>query len=235
MKAKKNSFDNFDEFAHDYRDIHSENIKISGADSLYFSEFKVKWIHSYFKKQPIRRILDLGAGDGTCLAYFNQYFPEASLSGIDVSVLSIEEAAAKRIPNTEVKVYNGETIPYADHEFDCILIATVLHHISFDLHPGILKEAYRVLKPGGKLFIIEHNPYNPVTRHIVNTCPFDKDAVLLKPSYTKGALKKAGFGSVKNYFILFLPRGGVFRILHFMEKYLSLLPAGAQYVSVGRK
>lgn len=229
------SFDNFDQFATDYRSIHNENIKLTGADSQYFSEFKVKWLKEYYGNQKVHAILDLGAGDGTCLSYFHQYFPESVLFGIDVSELSIEEAAAKKIPNTEVKVYDGINIPYGNNQFDMILVATVMHHIRFELHPPLMKEALRVLKPGGKIFIVEHNPYNPVTRHMVNTCPFDEDAVLLKPGYTTKLLKKAGFQSANNHFTLFFPRGGVFRAFHFMEKFLAPLPIGGQYVTVGQK
>lgn len=229
------SFDNFDEFAKDYRQIHNQNIKLTGADSHYFSEFKVKWLRDYYGQKPVQNILDLGAGDGTCLQYFSTYFPEAQLFGIDVSDLSIAEAAAKQIPNAEVKVYDGQHIPYADNSFDLILVATVMHHIRFELHEELMRESLRVLKPGGKIFIVEHNPHNPVTMHMVNTCPFDEDAVLLKPVYTKKLLKKTGFQLVKNHFTLFFPRGGVFRAFHFLEKHLSWIPVGGQYVAVGEK
>jgi len=234
-KPTENSFDNFDQFATDYRQIHNDNIRLTGADSHYFSEFKVKWLRQYYENQSVGHILDLGAGDGTCLTYFSQYFPESKLKGIDVSELSIEEAAAKKIPNTEVLAYDGTKIPFSDNQFDLILVATVMHHIRFELHDGLMKEALRVLKPGGKIFIVEHNPHNPVTMHMVNTCPFDEDAVLLKPAYTKTLLQKTGFKNVKNHFTLFFPRGGVFKAFHFLEKYLSPIPIGGQYVAVGEK
>jgi ubiquinone/menaquinone biosynthesis C-methylase UbiE len=234
-KPTENSFDNFDQFATDYRQIHNDNIKLTGADSQYFSEFKVKWLREYYQNQTVGHILDLGAGDGTCLTYFSQYFPESRLKGIDVSELSIEEAAAKKIPNAEVLAYDGSKIPFSDNQFDFILVATVMHHIRFELHEGLMKEALRVLKPGGKIFIVEHNPHNPVTMHMVNTCPFDEDAVLLKPAYTKTLLSKTGFKNVKNHFTLFFPRGGFFKAFHFMEKYLSPIPMGGQSVGVGEK
>jgi ubiquinone/menaquinone biosynthesis C-methylase UbiE len=234
-ESSEKSFDNFDEFARDYREIHNENIRLTGADSHYFSEFKVKWLREYYSSSEPAAILDLGAGDGTCLSYFSRYFPSAALFGIDVSEKSIEEAAAKEIPQTNVQAYNGKEIPYGHSSFDLILVATVMHHIRFELHEGLMKEAYRVLKPGGRIFIVEHNPWNPVTRHMVNTCPFDEDAVLLKPGYSLRLLKTCGFSKVKNHFTLFFPRGGVFRAFHFLEKYLGSVPVGGQYVTVGEK
>jgi len=235
IMGSESSFDNFDQFATDYRQIHNENLKLAGADSHYFSEFKVKWLREFLSKQMPAHILDLGAGDGTCLQYFSQNFPNAQMKGIDISELSIQEAAAKNLPQTEVKVYDGTHIPYPDNTFDLTLVATVMHHIRFDLHPPLMKEAYRTLKPGGKMVIWEHNPYNPVTCHMVNTCPFDEDAVLLAPGYSKKILKNAGFKQVKNHFTLFFPRGGFFKKLHFLEKHLSFVPLGGQYVTIGEK
>jgi ubiquinone/menaquinone biosynthesis C-methylase UbiE len=229
------TFDNFDEFAKDYRQIHNENIKLTGADSSYFSEFKVKWLRKYYQDSEPHTILDLGAGDGTCLSFFSSYFPKSQLFGIDVSEKSIEEAAARNIKNAAVRVYNGTEIPYPNEKFDLILVATVMHHIRFELHDALMKEAHRVLKPGGKIFIVEHNPYNPVTMHMVNTCPFDADAVLLKPGYTKSLLQRAGFRNCENQFTLFFPRGGIFKAFHFLEKFLSFLPVGGQYVAIGKK
>jgi ubiquinone/menaquinone biosynthesis C-methylase UbiE len=235
MENHQSSFDNFDPFANDYREIHNQNIKLTGADSQYFSEFKVKWLRDFYGARQPARILDLGAGDGTCLSFFSQYFPQSDLMGIDVSELSIRVAAEKKIPRTEVKVYDGQHIPYPDSSFDTILVATVMHHIRFGEHEGLMKEALRVLRPGGRIFIAEHNPHNPVTLHMVNTCPFDKDAVLLTPGYTKKLLRKTGFGEVKNHFVLFFPRGGFFKWFHPLEKWLSFLPVGGQYFCTGVK
>lgn len=233
--TRETDFDNFDAFARDYREIHNENIRLTGADSHYFSEFKVKWLRGHLGASEPGAILDLGAGDGTCLSFFRSYFPGSALYGIDVSEKSIEEAAAKNIRGAELRVYDGTSIPYPEASFDLILVATVMHHIRFDLHAGLMNEALRVLKPGGRIFIVEHNPWNPVTRHMVNTCPFDEDAVLLKPAYSRTLLEKTGFQKVRNHFTLFFPRGGVFRAFHFLEKYLAWLPAGGQYVTEGTR
>jgi hypothetical protein len=47
-----------------------------------------------------------------------------------------------------------------------------------------IRYCYSRLKEDGHFIIFEHNPINPVTRHLVKNCPFDADAVLLstKPS-----------------------------------------------------
>lgn len=231
----KTNYDNFDRFAVDYRDIHSENVKLSGADSDYFSEYKVREIALREQASSVQNVLDLGCGDGNSVNYFRHYFPESHIDGIDISQVSVDVAVARGITDATFKVYDGARIPYPDGVFDVCLIATVLHHIPHRLHAALLREVHRVLRPGGRLYIFEHNPYNPVTRHIVNTCPFDINAVLLRPGVTLRTTQSAGFTNVANRFTLFLPRSRMFRLFLRLEKYLGWLPLGAQYYTRGEK
>ena len=62
------------------------------------------------------------------------------------------------------------------------------------------------LKSGGQIFVFEHNPYNPITRHLVNTCSFDADAVLLTRRETIRRLTKAGFQISSAGYCLFFPQ-----------------------------
>jgi len=227
--STQDGYDDFDGFAKEYRDIHNENIKLSGADSDYFSEYKVKEIHRVEGEAPIQRILDLGCGDGNSAKFFYQYFHPVRVDGIDVSEESIVVAEARQIPDAHFRTYDGAQIPFPDNSFDLCLIATVLHHIRFQYHPALLAEVRRVLKPGGRLYIFEHNPWNPVTRKVVDNCVFDKDAVLLSPPYAKRVTKGAGFAKVDNRFTIFFPRGGVFKAVLPLEPFLSRIPLGGQY------
>ena len=179
--------------------------------------------------------MDLGCGDGNSCYYFSKHFPGVALEGIDISEASVAVAAARGIAHAQFKAYNGAHIPYPDNSFDLCLIATVLHHIPHAAHPALLKEVYRVLKPGGKIYIFEHNPYNPVTRHMVNTCEFDADAVLLTPGFALNSVKAAGFKAAENRFTLFFPRSGLFKPLLGLEKHLSRIPLGGQYFTRGTK
>ena len=75
--------------------------------------------------------------------------------------------------------FDGAAIPYADGTFDVALASCVFHHIPHDEHVALLAEIRRVLAPAGRLFVFEHNPLNPLTRHAVNTCVFDEHAELV--------------------------------------------------------
>ena len=90
-------------------------------------------------------------------------------------------------------------------------------------------------KPKGRLYIFEHNPKNPFTRHLVNTCIFDENAVLLKSKYLKSQLEDLEFKIQYLHYILFFPRNRIFSMLHNLEKYLRKIPYGAQYFTVAIK
>ncbi|MGI8584554.1 MAG: class I SAM-dependent methyltransferase [Chitinophagaceae bacterium] len=228
------SFDDFDAYARDYRSIHTANIKISGADSFYFAEMKVKLLQQFEENIPLK-ILDVGCGDGTTEVFINKHFPAWEITAIDVSEKSIVEAKNKKIIKTDFKIYNGNTIPSSNKNFDMIFMAGVLHHIDFRLHNGFVKEISRVLKQDGRFYLFEHNPFNPVTRHLVSTCVFDKKAKLLKSSYTERLLQKNNFVVNKKNFIIFFPRKGILSKLIFLEKYLQWMPLGGQYFIVANK
>jgi ubiquinone/menaquinone biosynthesis C-methylase UbiE len=221
-------FDDFDGYAANYRDIHNENIKISGADSAYFAELKVRYVKkSEAGNAP--RILDFGCGDGASAAYFRKHIGNCSYCGIDISSKSIEEAERKKIPGCHFKTFDGTKIPYDNETFDILFIACVFHHINADFHSRALEEILRVLKKNGRIYFFEHNPYNPVTRKIVKDCPFDKDAVLLPPPYAKKIFANSGFRNIDINFIIFFPRHKFFNRLLHLENSLTWIPLGGQY------
>jgi len=226
-------FDEFDHFANEYRNIHNENLKLSGVGSDYFSEHKIQILKSK-ENNAIKNFLDFGCGDGNSAVHFTKYFPGANYQGIDVSSQSIEVAREKNLINVNFQVFDGNKIPFEDNTFDVIFTACVFHHIDFTLHSNLIQEIYRVLKPGGKFYIFEHKPWNPVTQHMVNTCPFDEDAVLLNPIYTKKTLNKIFKKSIIN-FILFFPRHKLFKLFIKLERLLTKIPFGGQYYVIATK
>ena len=71
----KRTFDDFDAYANEYRDIHTDNIKLFGADSYYFARMKIELLKE-FEKDTKLQILDIGCGDGTSEMYIGRLFPE---------------------------------------------------------------------------------------------------------------------------------------------------------------
>jgi len=224
----------FDAFAKEYRRIHSDNIRLSGAESDYFCEFKILELFKE-ESQSVIHLLDYGCGDGTIAKYFLRHFPDGYYNGIDISEESIRMARNHTGDSSSFSLYDGEHIPFPDSTFDVIFIANVFHHIPKELHHERIKEISRTLKTGGRVYIFEHNPWNPGTRHMVRRCVFDRDAELLRPVHLKKCLIRNGLSLVRLKYLLFFPRIKLFNRLIPLEGSLSWIPAGAQYLLIGQK
>lgn len=225
----------FDEYAANYREVHTKSIKaISGTDSYYFSEYKIKELLRFEKENSIS-ILDIGCGDGLSEVYFSKHFPESFQTGIDISEISIETAKQRKLDSATFVKYDGKVFPFQDCSFDIIFMACVMHHVSNPEQFHILEESKRVLKKGGRFYLFEHNPYNPVTRHLVRLCPFDKGVKLLPPYRVEKLLKKAGFLVLNRRFTVYLPARKLFARLRKIESFLWFLPLGGQYFFRSKK
>lgn len=218
----------FDQYAKDYRQLHNENLKFTGFDSLHFVDVKMKWLSKYEPNKPLR-LLDLGCGDGYTAEYMFRYFPTWQIEAIEVSHESIVEAKKKHAPNTNFRWFDGKEVPFEDECFDAIFIACIFHHVPLAEHDALMTEAKRVLKKGGRLYLFEHNPYNIGTQYLVRTCTFDGNAHLLAASHFKSIFKKQGFATNFINYIVFLPGWKWLKVFNPLEKYLSWLPFGGQY------
>ncbi len=109
----------------------------------------------------------------------------------------------------------------------------MFHHIPHDEHVALLAEIRRVLAPAGRLFVFEHNPLNPLTRHAVNTCVFDEHAELVLAPTMRRRVRDAGFAAADVRYRIFFPHA--LRRLRPLEARLTWLPLGAQYYVAARK
>ena len=234
MKREDRSFDDFDDYADRYREVHSKNMRHTGADSFYFIHHKIS-LFRHFENNKELRLLDLGCGDGMTALFLEKSFPDFKITGIDISSNSVSKAQQLGLENSEFLKFDGLTIPFTDNHFEMVWVACVFHHIDFSNHSKIAKEIFRVLKPGGRLYFFEHNPWNPFTRYFVGTCVFDKEARLLTASYSKKIFKEVGFQIRQKKWTLFFPRfKWLKRVLH-LENKLGWLPFGGQYFLVAEK
>ena len=89
----------------------------------------------------------------------------------------------------------------------------------------------RVVRPGGVLCIIEHNPLNPLTQLSVRRCEFDSHAILLPSWRTARLMAQAGLKSVESRYFLLMPSAAA--PARAIERRLARLPLGAQYIAYG--
>ncbi len=223
----------FDKFADEYRALHADNIRLSGEDPEYFARYKIQDLRRRWdaagRAEPAAA-LDFGTGIGNSIPHLAKAFPSTRLTGLDVSQNSLD-LAERRFPGMAHYVrYDGWRAPFENASFDLIFSACVFHHIDAAEHREIFAELRRLLRPGGLMVIFEHNPVNPATRHIVATCPFDENAVLIPAPKLKRSQLDAGFRQVQVAYTAFFP--GQLRLLRPLEPMLAGCPLGAQYCTL---
>jgi SAM-dependent methyltransferase len=222
----------FDGHAAEYVDMLDASLAISGYDSSYFDEYKIREMQAVISKNRrlagAFKILNFGCGIGKSEQFIAQYFPASSIFSTDVSSESIRIARERNraLANVTFAVSDGSTIPFED-SCDLILCAGVFHHIPQEQRQSILANLGEKLSPGGILFIFEHNPWNPLTRRIVDSCPLDVNAHLVSAPDLVQILRLAGFNCIFRRFIVFFPR--LLRFLNPLERLLGACPLGAQY------
>ena len=227
----------FDKFADEYQSLHAANIAISGEAPDYFAEYKIKDMAAeYCASSPdgnAPAVLDFGAGVGTSVPFVRKYLPRARLTCLDVSPKSLEVGQGRFPGQAQFMSFDGNQIPFPDASFDIGFAACVFHHIDHTKHVALLTELRRVLVPNGFAIVFEHNPYNPLTVHAVNTCPFDVNARLISAADMRKRLKAAGFSKARIRYRVFFPR--FLRAFRPFERWMTMVPLGAQYYALAFK
>ncbi|NEO91795.1 MAG: class I SAM-dependent methyltransferase [Moorea sp. SIO3G5] len=132
------------------------------------------------------QVFEIGFGTGLNLRYYPKQLEK--ITTIDANP-GMQSLAKKRIHESEItvdfRVLNGESLPMADHSFDSVVSTWTLCSIA-RVNQAI-QEIYRVLKPGGKFFFIEHglsdepkvqvwqNRLTPVQKIIADGCHLNRN------------------------------------------------------------
>ncbi len=228
----------FDRFADEYRSLHAANIAVTGEAPEYFADYKMRDLAADYATHCARSdrapaVLDFGSGTGTSVPFARKYLPRARLTCLDVSAKSLAIGRARFGDQARFLRFDGAKIPLPDGSFDIAFAACVFHHIAREEHVSLLREFHRVLAPDGLVFVFEHNPYNPLSRRAVNTCPFDEHARLITARTMRQELLAAGFRKADRRYRIFFPRA--LSALRPLEKWMTWLPLGAQYYVVASK
>jgi len=126
----------------------------------------LKWVmrEETFKRKLVRlanirpgmKVLDLGCGTGTLTLMIKRAHPQAEVTGLDgdpqVLGIALEKSRGLNIQWDEGL---ASSLPYPDSVFDRVVSSLVIHHLTTDDKRSAFKEMYRVLKPQGKVHILD--------------------------------------------------------------------------------
>lgn len=246
----------FDTYCSNYDEIHRESLGIAGRKKEYFAAQKVELLAALLagrrgcrpvgflengalspspghRPAGLRRIFEFGCGVGNNLPHLVRSFPGAEIAGCDVSAGSLEQAA-KTAPGVLLNQVRApaDLATFATGKYDLILAANVFHHIDADERLIWMGALAGALSPTGVLACFEHNPWNPLTRRMVDRCPFDDGVELLSLREAKDLARRSGLSIQEARFTYpapFWPAGA-----RFAERLFGRLPFGFQYCLLAR-
>jgi SAM-dependent methyltransferase len=219
----------FDSFATRYEEALAQGLAITGEDSAFYAEERIKALFALLgveRNKSIRRILDFGCGTGGSRPWIYKQWPDAEYVGYDLSQSSLVVASERNShPKTS---WSARTEDLG--QFDLVLTNGVFHHIAPADRGRAFTTIHRALKPSGIFAFFENNPWNPGTRYIMSRVEFDRDAITITPGEARCLLRHHGFATKQFTSLFYFP--SALACLRPLEKWLGRLPFGGQYLYI---
>lgn len=108
--------------------------------------------------KTVKRILDLGTGDGRLLALLKIERPAVSCVAVDFSPTMLEAVKTRFQNDSTIEIIDhnlDETLPELD-TFDAVISSFAIHHLSDNRKRSLYVEIFNLLRPGGIFCNLEH-------------------------------------------------------------------------------
>ncbi|XP_010279097.1 PREDICTED: uncharacterized protein LOC104613100 isoform X1 [Nelumbo nucifera] len=120
----------------------------------------------------MKDILDVGCSVGVSTRFLADKFPRAKVTGLDLSPYFLavaqfkeKERAPRKNPIRWVHA-NGEATGLPSESFDLVSLAYVLHECPRRAIIGLVKEAFRLLRPGGMIALTDNSPKSKIIQEL---------------------------------------------------------------------
>jgi ubiquinone/menaquinone biosynthesis C-methylase UbiE len=105
---------------------------------------------------PGWKVLDVGCGTGAQLELYQR--AGCDVAGIENSAAMAQVARRRLGAHAALDVADASRMPYAAGSFDLVLASMMLHELDPGIRAAIMAEAARVLRPGGRMLVIDYHP-----------------------------------------------------------------------------
>lgn len=119
-------------------------------------------------RRDYRRILDLGCGVGKSTMPYCELYPDAEVVGVDYAAEQLRYAhwlAEKRRRRVRYVQRMAERTGFEDGSFDLVVAIFLFHEMPRRARDETVREAYRLLRPGGVFAIMESPPFAVLREH----------------------------------------------------------------------
>ncbi|BCJ47093.1 hypothetical protein GCM10010168_83140 [Actinoplanes ianthinogenes] len=120
--------------------------------------------------RPGQTVVEIGCGPGDVLMQLGRRVPGATLIGIDPDPAAVRKArrkAARRGLQIKIELAYADQLPLPDNSVNRVLSSYMLHHLDPDQQEAAMREARRVLVPGGEVHVVDADgtPHEGSRRH----------------------------------------------------------------------
>ncbi|CAN0269063.1 unnamed protein product [Ectocarpus fasciculatus] len=158
-------------------------------------------------------VVDLGCGSGTSTRYLAEQFPSAGkVVGVDLSPYMLltgrfmQQEDESADPRVELEYGDAASTGLEDNSASLVSLSLVVHELSTEGRRSILAEAFRILRPGGSVSIMEMDPSapgyiklrkNPMLFSILRSTEPYLDVYFSEAGNIDAELQEAGFTTVR--------------------------------------
>ena len=140
--------------------------------------------------------LDVACGLGATTAHIASRYPGSKVTGVNISAKQLSTAKRKH-PECRFAQMDAVTLAFPDNSFDALVCVEAAFH--FDTRERFLQEAYRVLKPGGRLVLSDMlaNPWAARARSTVVRSSVTMRNMAIGTEVYRHTFVACGFGSLQ--------------------------------------
>ncbi|MDW7649953.1 MAG: methyltransferase domain-containing protein [Bacillota bacterium] len=136
--------------------LHDQEEYQALMDGLEKSKFHKAMILQHIARDAAK-IVEVGCGNGVVLDLLSHNFPQSEIIGIDLDPVMCKAAKERKLSNVEILLTDAAAIPLQNETVDTVVYCSTIHEIFSHGGPAdvteSLREAIRVLKPGGCIII----------------------------------------------------------------------------------